>query len=93
MTTTPLVTLQKPKDISLSEIEAELSQIWHSQNGDKGSPTAIRAATFSMVVYEPEEFQQLLAILGFYKSPIDGVHGDATKEAVLAAQKAYNLRL
>lgn len=93
MTTTPLVTLQKPKDISLSEIEAELSQIWHSQNGDKGSPTAIRAATFSMVVYEPEEFQQLLAILGFYQSPIDGIHGDATKEAVLAAQKAYNLRL
>ncbi|NJO41677.1 MAG: glucose-6-phosphate dehydrogenase assembly protein OpcA [Cyanobacteria bacterium CRU_2_1] len=93
MTTTPLVTLQKPKDISLNEIEAELSQIWHSQNGDKGTPAAIRATTFSMVVYEPEEFQQLLAILGFYKSPIDGVHGSATKEAVLAAQKSYGLRL
>lgn len=93
MTTTPLVTLQKPKDISLSEIEAELSQIWHSQNGDKGAPTAIRASTFSMVVYEPEEFQQLLAILGFYSGPIDGFHGPLTKEAVLAAQKAYDLRL
>lgn len=93
MTTTPLVTLQKPKDISLSEIEAELSQIWHSQNGDKGSPTAIRASTFSMVVYEPEEFQQLLAILGFYKGAIDGVHGQETKQAVIAAQKAYNLRI
>jgi hypothetical protein len=93
MTITPLVTLQKPKDISPSEIEAELSQIWHSQNGDKGSPAAIRASTFSMVVYEPEEFQQLLAILGFYDGPIDGVHSGDTKEAVLKAQKAYGLRM
>lgn len=93
MTTTPLVTLQKPKDISPSAIEAELSQIWHIQNGDKGSPAAIRASTFSMVVYEPEEFQQLLAILGFYTGPIDGVHGGDTKEAVLKAQKAYGLRM
>lgn len=93
MTTTPLVTLQKPKDISPTAIEAELSQIWHSQNGDKGSPAAIRASTFSMVVYEPEEFQQLLAILGFYSGPIDGFHGGDTKEAVLQAQKAYGLRM
>jgi glucose-6-phosphate dehydrogenase assembly protein OpcA len=93
MTTTPLVTLQKPKDISPSEIEAELNQIWHSQNGDKGSPAAIRASTFSMVVYEPEEFQQLLAILGFYDGPIDGFHSGDTKAAVLKAQKAYGLRM
>jgi glucose-6-phosphate dehydrogenase assembly protein OpcA len=46
-----------------------------------------------MVVYEPEEFQQLLAILGFYKGPIDGFHDPGTKEAVLDAQKAYGLRL
>jgi glucose-6-phosphate dehydrogenase assembly protein OpcA len=91
MTTTPLVALQKPKDISLSEIEAELSQIWHSQNGEKGAPAAIRASTFSMVVYEPEEFQQLLAILGFYSGPIDGMHGNQTKEAVKVAQKTYGL--
>jgi len=91
MTTTPLVTLQKPKDISLSEIETELSQIWHSQNGDKGSPAAVRATTFSMVVYEPEEFQQLLAILGFYTGPIDGIHGPSTKQAVMDAQKAFSL--
>ncbi|WAL60705.1 glucose-6-phosphate dehydrogenase assembly protein OpcA [Thermocoleostomius sinensis] len=93
MTTTPLVTLQKPKDISPSEIEAELSQIWHSQNVEKGAPAAIRASTFSMVVYEPEEFQQLLAILGFYDGPIDGFHGGDTKDAVLKAQKAYGLRM
>jgi glucose-6-phosphate dehydrogenase assembly protein OpcA len=93
MTTTPLVTLQQPKDISVSEIEAELSQIWHSQNSEKGAPVAIRASTFSMVVYEPEEFQRLLAVLGFYKGPIDGVNDSAQKEAVWAAQKAYGLRL
>ncbi|HAO13123.1 MAG TPA: oxidoreductase, partial [Planktothrix sp. UBA8407] len=60
--TTPLVALQKPKDISLSQIEAELSSIWLSQNIGNGKTSAIatRAATFSMVVYEPEEFQQLL---------------------------------
>jgi glucose-6-phosphate dehydrogenase assembly protein OpcA len=93
MTTTPLVALQKPKDISLNEIEAELGQIWHSQNGGSGAPMATRASTFSMVVYEPDEFQQLLAILGFYQGAIDGVHEAQTKEAVLEAQKAYGLRI
>jgi glucose-6-phosphate dehydrogenase assembly protein OpcA len=93
MSTTPLVALQQPKDISVSEIEAELSQIWHSQQGEKGAPTAIRASTFSMVVYEPEEFQRLLAVLGFYQGPIDGVNTSDQKEAVREAQKAYGLRL
>lgn len=93
MTTTPLVALQKPKDISLNEIEAELGKIWHSQTGGKGTPVALRASTFSMVVYEPEEFQQLLAALGFYEGPIDGIHGPLTKEAVQAAQKTYGLRI
>jgi glucose-6-phosphate dehydrogenase assembly protein OpcA len=90
---TPLVTLQHPKDISLDEIEAELSRIWLTQNGDKVAPAATRAATFSMVVYEPEEFQQLLAILGFYAGPIDGVHGTDTRIAVEEAQKKYGLRV
>ena len=90
---TPLVALQKPKDISIQEIEAELSQIWLNQGGDNLSPVATRATTFSMVIYEPEEFQQLLAILGFYDGPIDGVHGDKTKQAVLQAQRAYDLVL
>ncbi|KGF72915.1 oxidoreductase [Neosynechococcus sphagnicola sy1] len=93
MTTTPLVTLQKPKGISLDEIEAELSAIWHSQNGDKASLAPTRASTFSMVVYEPEEFQQLLAVLGFYDGPIDGIHGPLTKAAVEEAQKSYSLRI
>ncbi len=93
MTTTPIVALQRPKDISFGEIEAELSKIWLSQSGGKAGPVAARAATFSMVVYEPEEFQQLLAGLGFYDGPIDGIHGGKTKDAVKAAQKAYDLRV
>jgi glucose-6-phosphate dehydrogenase assembly protein OpcA len=91
--TTPIVALQKPKDISLDEIEAELSQIWLSQSGGKTSPIATRATTFSIVVYEPEEFQQLLGALGFYHGAIDGKHGSQTKEAVRQAQAAYDMRM
>ncbi|MEO0409514.1 MAG: glucose-6-phosphate dehydrogenase assembly protein OpcA, partial [Cyanobacteria bacterium P01_A01_bin.135] len=91
--TTSLVTLQEPKDISLDEIESELNKIWLSQNGDRVSPAATRATTFSMVVYEPEEFQLLLAVLGFYKGAIDGVHDTQTKQAVRDAQTAYDLRV
>lgn len=87
--TTPLVELQKPKDISVAQIEAELSEIWREQ---QAGSLATRAATFSMVIYEPEEFQQLLTGLGFYKGAIDGIHGPATKAAVLAAQRKYGLR-
>ncbi|MEY2976214.1 MAG: glucose-6-phosphate dehydrogenase assembly protein OpcA [Prochlorotrichaceae cyanobacterium] len=89
---TPIVALQKPKDISLDRIEAELQSIWHSQQIG-GKSLASRAATFSIVVYEPEEFQQLLAALGFYDGPIDGIHGPATKQAIREAQKAYDLRI
>jgi glucose-6-phosphate dehydrogenase assembly protein OpcA len=89
--TTTLVALQKPKDISLGEIEEELGKIWLSQNGGKSSPIATRAATFSMVVYEPEEFQQLLAALTFYKGPIDSINGQETRDAIKMAQKAYQL--
>ncbi len=90
---TTLVALQQPKDISLSEIEAELNKIWLSQSGGKATPIATRAATFSMVVYEPEEFQQLLAGLGFYKGEIDGINGTAAREAIKEAQKAYGLAI
>ncbi len=89
--TTPIVALQQPKDISLGEIEEELSKIWLSQNQGKATSIATRAATFSMVVYEPEEFQQLLGALGFYDGPIDGIHGPQTRNAVKEAQKTYQL--
>lgn len=90
---TSIVALQKPKDISLNEIEAELSNIWRSQNVPGGNSVATRAATFSMVVYEPEEFQQLLAALGFYDGAIDGIYGPQTKAAVKQAQTTYNLKI
>lgn len=90
---TPLVSIQKPKDISLDEIEAELRDIWHSQNNGASAPVATRATTFSLVIYEPEEIQQLLAALHFYAGPIDGFHGPKTKAAIIQAQKAYDLRI
>jgi glucose-6-phosphate dehydrogenase assembly protein OpcA len=93
MTTTPLVALQKPKDISLDEIEAELRNIWRSQDNGNSAPVATRASTFSLVVYEPEEIQQLLAALGFYSGAIDGMHGSETREAIRQAQITYNLRV
>lgn len=93
MTTTPLVALQRPKDISVDEIESELRDIWRSQDGGTAAPVATRASTFSIVVYEPEEFQQMLAALGFYKGAIDGIHGPDTREAVRQAQMAYDLRM
>ena len=89
--TTPIVALQQPKDISLGEIEEELSKIWLSQNGGKSAPIATRAATFSMVIYEPEEFQQLLGGLGFYEGPIDGIHGPKTRDGIRNAQNTYKL--
>ncbi|MDY7007856.1 MAG: glucose-6-phosphate dehydrogenase assembly protein OpcA [Cyanobacteriota bacterium] len=88
---TTLVALQQPKDISLGEIEAELSKIWLGQSGGKAAAIATRAATFSMVIYEPEEFQQLLAGLGFYKGEIDGINGTEARDAIKEAQKAYQL--
>jgi hypothetical protein len=63
----PIVSIQRPKDVSISDIEAELHQIWQSYggSGEYGDfPAAIRASTFSLIVYEPEETQQLLAALG-----------------------------
>jgi glucose-6-phosphate dehydrogenase assembly protein OpcA len=90
----PLVSLQNPKDVSIDQIEAELSQIWESyrESGSKGDfPIATRATTFTFVVYEPEETQQLLADLGFYEGPVDGITGPMTVSSIRAAQKAYGL--
>ncbi|MBV9389108.1 MAG: glucose-6-phosphate dehydrogenase assembly protein OpcA [Chroococcidiopsidaceae cyanobacterium CP_BM_ER_R8_30] len=90
----PIVSLQAPKDVSLTEIEAELGKIWQSYGvagDDAGLPAAIRAATFSLIVYEPEETQQLLTTLGFYSGPIDGIPGPRTAAALREAQKSYGL--
>lgn len=90
---TTLVSLQDPIDVSLSEIESELRKIWsaYGTHGDKASPAAVRATTFTLVVYEADETQQLLSSLGFYSGPIDGITGPRMQAAVKAAQKAYNL--
>lgn len=89
-----LFSLQEPKDVSLTEIDAELNQIWQSYGlagADGTLPAATRATTFTLVVYEPEETQYLLASLGFYKGPIDGILGPQTIAALRDAQKAYGL--
>jgi glucose-6-phosphate dehydrogenase assembly protein OpcA len=93
MTTTPIVALQKPKDISLDEIESELHSIWHQQDSGATAALATRATTFTMVIYEPEEVQQVLAALGFYAGYIDSNHGPQTREAIRQAQIAYDLRV
>ena len=90
---TSILAIQKPKNISPDEIEAELKNIWQVQEEDSSTPVVTRATTFTIVIYEPEEIQQLLGTLGFYTNDIDGLHRSETREAILAAQKEYNLRL
>lgn len=89
----PIVSLQAPKDVSLNEIDAELNKIWQSygMGGDGGHPAAIRATTFSLIVYEPEETQHLLAALKLYSGPVDGIPGPQTEAALREVQKKYRL--
>ncbi|WP_319420487.1 glucose-6-phosphate dehydrogenase assembly protein OpcA [Pleurocapsa sp. FMAR1] len=89
----PIVSLQAPKDVSIDEIEAELRSLWQSQGGDEDAAAVTRAATFSLIVYEPDGTQQLLASLGFYTGPIDGIAGPRTEAAIKAAQKAYSMEV
>ncbi|MFN6515269.1 MAG: glucose-6-phosphate dehydrogenase assembly protein OpcA [Nostoc sp. CreGUA01] len=89
-----IFSLQAPKDISLTEIEAELNQIWQSYGitgEDGGLPAATRATTFTLVVYEPEETQYLLASLGFYNGPLDGILGPQMEAALRQVQIKYAL--
>ncbi len=89
----PVVSLQPPKDVSIEEIEAELRSLWSSVSGDEEGAAPSRAATFSLIVYEPDGTQQLLAALGFYTGPIDGIAGPRTEAAISAAQKAYGMEV
>lgn len=90
----PLVSLQAPKDVSLDEIEKELNQIWQGYSSAGGDGiAATRATTFTLVVYEPEETQRLLAMMGFYTGPVDGIDGPRTEAAIRAAQAAYKLEV
>ena len=93
MTTTPLVSLQAPKDVDLEYIDNELREIWQTYNGSNDGLAATRASTFSVLVYEPEVTQPLLSALGFYSGPIDGITGPRTTSAIKAAQKAYGFEV
>jgi glucose-6-phosphate dehydrogenase assembly protein OpcA len=89
-----IFSLQAPKDVSLTDIEMELREIWQSYGigGEDGTlPAATRATTFTLIVYEPEETQVLLASLNFYNGPIDGILGPQTEVALKEFQKAYKL--
>ncbi len=90
----PVVSLRAPKDVSVTEIENELSQIWQDYQPDNQSQDAIvatQASTFTFIVYEPEPTQHMLSVLGFYKGPIDGIFGPAQVKAIKKAQAAYQL--
>ena len=90
----PVVSLRAPKDVSVTDIEHELSQIWKDYQPDDRSQDAIvatQASTFTFIVYEPEPTQHMLAVLGFYDGPIDGIFGPAQVKSIKAAQKAYKL--
>jgi glucose-6-phosphate dehydrogenase assembly protein OpcA len=90
----PVVSLRAPKDVSVTDIEHELSQIWKDYQPDNQAQDAIvatQASTFTFIVYEPEPTQHMLAVLGFYDGPIDGIFGPAQVKAIKAAQKAYKL--
>jgi glucose-6-phosphate dehydrogenase assembly protein OpcA len=92
----PLIALKAPKNVSLEEVNGELNKIWTSEYaaGEDGTLAgATRASTFSLIVYEPAETQQLLAELGFYTGPIDGVDGPRTKAAIQAAQNQLGLTM
>jgi glucose-6-phosphate dehydrogenase assembly protein OpcA len=90
----PVVSLRAPKDVSVTEIEKELSQIWKDyqpENQTQDAIVATQASTFTLIVYEPEPTQHMLAVLGFYKGPIDGIFGPAQVKAIKKAQLAYQL--
>jgi glucose-6-phosphate dehydrogenase assembly protein OpcA len=87
----PLVSLQAPKDVSIDEIEAALQDIWKLYRESEEGLAATRAATFSLLVYEPEPTQHMLAALGYYTGPIDGIGGPRTTAAIKSAQKVYGI--
>ena len=90
----PVVSLRAPKDVSVADIENELNQIWKDYQPDNQAQDAIvatQASTFTFIVYEPEPTQHMLAVLGFYNGPIDGIFGPAQVKGIKAAQESYKL--
>jgi glucose-6-phosphate dehydrogenase assembly protein OpcA len=90
----PVVSLRAPKDVSVTEIENELSKIWQDykpDDRDQDGIVATQANTFTFMVYEPEPTQHMLSVLGFYDGPIDGIFGPAQVKAIRKAQESYKL--
>ena len=78
----------------MTDIEQELHQIWQvyqPENQQQDIIAATKASTFTLLVYEPEPIQHMLAVLGFYDGPIDGIAGPAQAKAVKKAQKVFGL--
>ncbi len=93
VSTAPVIPLQAPKSVSLSQIQSELDAIWqlYSQPSANGTTLgATKATTFTLIVYEPEETQQLLSELGFYNGPVDGIEGPRMNAAIQAAYAAHD---
>jgi glucose-6-phosphate dehydrogenase assembly protein OpcA len=90
----PLIALKTPQNVSLEEVNEVLNKIWMNEPSTEDDGTlagATRARTFSLMVYEPSETQQLLGELGYYKGPIDGIDGPRTKAAIQVAQSHLGL--
>jgi glucose-6-phosphate dehydrogenase assembly protein OpcA len=83
----PMAKLLPSKSVAISEIPTALQELWQNNS------TALRANTFSLVVYEPAPIQQLLTALGFYDGPIDGINGPLTRDALAKSQQAYDLKI
>lgn len=64
---TAVLPLQRPKDVSVADIEQELNKVWSAT----GESTAARAATFNLLVYESLDNSMLL--------PSDPVEAIATQ--------------
>ncbi len=95
VSTAPVIPLQAPKAVSLPQIQAELDAIWnlYSQPSADGTTLgATKATTFTLLVYEPDETQHLLAELGYYNGPVDGIQGPRMHAAIQAAQTAYEMK-
>jgi glucose-6-phosphate dehydrogenase assembly protein OpcA len=84
----PMARLLPSKPVDVQAIGAALEQLWQDNANN-----AIRANTFSLIVYEPAPIQQLLTALGFYDGPIDGINGPLTQEALAKSQEAYDLQI
>ncbi len=80
--------LSPSESVDVQGIDEALAAMWQS-NDNK----AIRANTFSLIIYEPAPIQQLLTALGFYDGPIDGINGPLTQEALSKSQQAYDLKI